>query len=121
MAANDNQQRYTDLSGASRARPRSTPAADELARAAARAANQRAMENRLARIEGHVRSIKRMVEEQRRAEDVLTQVAAVKAAINKFSAVYIKMELEDCMTDSEKNTDRLERITDVITTLLKQS
>lgn len=77
--------------------------------------------NRLARIEGHVRSIQRMVDDSRNADEILTQVAAVKAALNKFSSVFISMELEECIPEASPNTDRLDRLTSVISTLLKQT
>ena len=42
--------------------------------------------NRLSRIEGHVRAIKRMVEEDQDCPDVLIQLAAVKSAIQKTAS-----------------------------------
>ena len=43
------------------------------------------LQARLARIEGQVRGIQRMVDEDRYCIDVLTQVAAVKAALDKVA------------------------------------
>ena len=43
--------------------------------------------NRLSRIEGQIRGIKRMVEEDAYCTDVLIQVAAVNAALNSFNTV----------------------------------
>lgn len=85
--------------------------------------SKKALLNRLARLQGHVGAVGRMVEEERCADEILLQVAALKAALNKFSAVLIDHELkacvETCMTgDSE---ERLERVTKVLSTLLKQS
>ena len=82
-----------------------------------------ALGNRLARLEGHVRSIRGMVLEQRCADEILLQVAAVKAAINAFAAVLVEHELRDCMntcmTGSED--ERLERVTRALAALLKRS
>ena len=85
--------------------------------------SKKALLNRLKRLQGHVGAVHRMVEEERCADEVLLQVAALKAALNKFSAVLIDHELkscvETCMTgDSE---ERLDRVTKVLSTLLKQS
>ena len=44
--------------------------------------NQKAVVNRLARIIGHMESVKRMVEEGRDCSEVLVQIAAVKSAMN---------------------------------------
>ena len=86
-------------------------------------ASKKALSNRLARLQGHVGAVQRMVEEGRCADEILLQVAALKAALNKFSAVLIDHELkscvETCMTgDSD---DRLDRVMKVLSTLLKQS
>ena len=53
------------------------------------------------------------------ADEILIQVAAIKAALNTFSASLLSQELKACMEgDSE---ERLERVTKVLATLLKQS
>jgi len=53
----------------------------------------KALVNRVARVEGHMRSIGRMVEEHRCADEILLQVAAVKAAINQFSAALLVKQI----------------------------
>ena len=57
----------------------------------------RAIINRLSRIEGHVRSIKAMVEDQRDCTEVLVQVAAVRSAVNKVGKVILEDHLENCL------------------------
>jgi CsoR family transcriptional regulator, copper-sensing transcriptional repressor len=52
---------------------------------------------RLARIEGHVRGIKRMVEEDTPCPDVLVQVAAVRSALNSVGQVILEDHLRSCM------------------------
>ena len=47
------------------------------------------MINRLSRIEGQVRGIKRMVEEDAYCTDILVQVSAVNAALNSFNKVLL--------------------------------
>ncbi|MDD5369763.1 MAG: metal-sensing transcriptional repressor [Anaerolineaceae bacterium] len=56
--------------------------------------------NRLARIEGHVRAIKRMVEEDTPCPDVLLQVAAVRAALNSVGRIILEDHLQSCMVDA---------------------
>lgn len=56
--------------------------------------------DRLSRIEGHVRGIKRMVEEDRDCPDLLHQLAAVKAAINKTGELILEDHIESCLVDA---------------------
>jgi DNA-binding FrmR family transcriptional regulator len=56
--------------------------------------------DRLSRIEGHVKGIKKMVEEDRDCPDLLHQIAAVKAAINKTGELILEDHIESCMLDA---------------------
>ncbi len=84
---------------------------------------KRALRNRLFRLEGHLRAVRQMLEEERCADEILLQVAAVKAALNRFSAVLLEHELETCMETCMNGNpgERLEKVTKVLATLLKQS
>lgn len=84
---------------------------------------RKALVDRLSRIEGHVGSIKRMVRDHRCADEILLQVTAVKAALNKFSASILDQELKACMNScmTGDTDERLEKVTKVLSTLLKQS
>jgi DNA-binding FrmR family transcriptional regulator len=53
--------------------------------------------NRLARIEGHVRAVRRMAEEERACTDLLVQLAAVKAAVEQVSRVVLSDHVESCL------------------------
>ena len=53
--------------------------------------------NRLARIEGHVRSIKTMVDNDRDCSEVLIQIAAVRKALDNTAKVILKDHLEHCI------------------------
>jgi CsoR family transcriptional regulator, copper-sensing transcriptional repressor len=79
--------------------------------------------DRLARVEGHVRSVHRMVLEHRCADEILLQIAAVKAALNQVSCQLLDHELTACMNSCMEGSaeHRLEKITTVLTTLLRQS
>ncbi len=56
--------------------------------------------NRLSRIEGHVRAIKRMLKEGRPCPDVLIQLAAVKAAVQKTAQVVLEDHIESCLDEA---------------------
>ena len=53
--------------------------------------------NRLSRIEGHVRGIKTMVQEDRPCPEVLNQIAAVKGAIASVAKIVLEDHLEECL------------------------
>lgn len=84
---------------------------------------QRRLVHRLSRIEGHVRSIRQMVVDQRCADEILLQVAAVKAALNAFAGQIVDHELKACVEScmEGEGDERLERVSKVLGTLLKQS
>ena len=62
----------------------------------------RAVINRLSRIEGHIRSVKGMLEEDRPCPDVLIQLAAVKSAITKASRIILEDHMESCLYNATK-------------------
>jgi DNA-binding FrmR family transcriptional regulator len=57
----------------------------------------KAVINRLSRIEGHIRAIKSMLEEERACPDILIQLAAVKSAITQASKVVLEDHMESCL------------------------
>jgi DNA-binding FrmR family transcriptional regulator len=57
----------------------------------------KAIVNRLSRIEGHIRSIKKMVQDERDCADVLIQISAVRSAIDKVGRVVLEDHLESCL------------------------
>ena len=58
--------------------------------------------DRLSRIEGHIRGIKKMVVEDRDCPELLHQLAAVKAAIKKTSELILEDHIESCLLDAVK-------------------
>lgn len=63
----------------------------------------KAVANQLARTAGHVTSIKRMVEEGRPCADVLIQLAAVRAAIDRASKLVLEDHVESCLRGAAGN------------------
>jgi CsoR family transcriptional regulator, copper-sensing transcriptional repressor len=59
---------------------------------------------RLRRIEGQLRGLQRMVERGNSCADILTQVAAVTAAIKKVGMVVVKTYMEECLDKTQKDT-----------------
>ena len=52
---------------------------------------------RLARIAGQVSGIQKMVDEERYCVDILTQVAALRAALDQFGVLMLSTHLESCV------------------------
>jgi DNA-binding FrmR family transcriptional regulator len=59
-----------------------------------------AIVNRLHRIEGQVRGVERMVEEERYCIDVLTQIAAVQTALESLSVTLLEDHVRHCVGDA---------------------
>lgn len=57
----------------------------------------KAIIDQLARTAGHVSSIKRMVEEGRACPDVLIQLAAVRAALDRAARLVLEDHVESCL------------------------
>jgi CsoR family transcriptional regulator, copper-sensing transcriptional repressor len=52
---------------------------------------------RLARIEGQVRGVSKMVQEQRSCDQVLMQVMAIRAALEKVAATVVTHGIDECL------------------------
>ena len=63
------------------------------------------LQNRLNRIEGHVRGLKRMLDDQEDCESILIQASAVKAAMNQVIVKLLEGHMETCVTDCVKAGD----------------
>ncbi|MDO4330784.1 MAG: metal-sensing transcriptional repressor [Lachnospiraceae bacterium] len=74
--------------------------------------------NRLSRIEGQVRGIKRMVEEDAYCTDILVQVAAVNAALNSFNKVLLANHIRTCVAQDIRD-GKEETIDELVATLQK--
>lgn len=72
--------------------------------------------NRIKRIEGQVRGLIRMMEEGKDCRDVVTQMTAVRNAVDRTVALIVSMNLEQCIRD-EKNTE--EHIKEAVNLLVK--
>lgn len=60
---------------------------------------------RLRRIEGQVRGIQRMVEEDRYCVDILTQLAAIKAALNQVGRSLLESHTRGCVANALRSGD----------------
>jgi CsoR family transcriptional regulator, copper-sensing transcriptional repressor len=76
-----------------------------------KARDKELLQHRLRRIEGQVRGVRRMVDEEAYCVDVLTQIASVVAALEKVGTILLKDHVEHCVRESiEKDKDVDEKI-----------
>jgi len=68
---------------------------------------------RLARVAGHANSLKRLWEEGRECDDMLTQIAAVRAALDQVGKVILEQHIEHCVTKAVKHGEPDEAIRDL--------
>jgi CsoR family transcriptional regulator, copper-sensing transcriptional repressor len=68
--------------------------------------------NRLKSVEGHVRGVERMVEDGAYCIDVIRQIQAVQAALNKINAMILDNHLNTCLITAVRGEDpaELERV-----------
>lgn len=74
--------------------------------------------NRLNRIEGQIRGVKKMVEEDRYCIDIINQVSAISSALNSFNKVLLADHIQSCVVrDIEAGSN--EKIDELCETLQK--
>ena len=74
--------------------------------------------NRLRRIEGQVRGVEKMVENDAYCVDILTQVSAVTAALNSFNKVLLANHIRTCVADDIR-AGKDEVVDELVVTLQK--
>ncbi|MCY6370450.1 metal-sensitive transcriptional regulator [Clostridium ganghwense] len=82
---------------------------------------KRDIQVRLRRIEGQVKGIEKMMENEVCCKDILVQVAAVRAAINKVGALILQNYAKNCMASDEETTHehKIEELVSTLTMFMK--
>jgi DNA-binding FrmR family transcriptional regulator len=78
--------------------------------------DKHALLKRLARIEGQVRGVSRMVEEERYCIDVLTQIGAIEAALDKVALGLIDDHTRHCVMHAD-GKDQTEKVDELVAAL----
>ena len=89
-----------------------------------RKARRAGVSKRLARIEGQVRGLGKMIEDDRYCIDVLTQVKAVQAALRKVEGELLRDHADHCLADaiaSGSMAEREQKVSELVTLLMKKS
>lgn len=83
--------------------------------------NSKAVSNRLARAIGHLEAVKRMVDREEDCSEILTQLAAVRSAINNTGKVILMDHLNHCIVEAveEEDYDKIKEFGDAIQKFVK--
>ena len=87
-------------------------------------ATQTDLEHRLARIEGHVRAVRQMLADGESCDDLMTQLAAVRAATTQTIVKLFEGHMETCVkacVQTGKGQDALVGLKGALSTLLRQT
>ena len=77
--------------------------------------------HRLNRVEGQIRGIKNMIEEERYCVDILIQVSAVQAALNSFNKILLSSHIKSCVVEELRagNEEVVDELCKTIQKLMK--
>ncbi|ABX44223.1 metal-sensing transcriptional repressor [Lachnoclostridium phytofermentans] len=77
--------------------------------------------HRLNRIEGQVRGVRRMVEEEHYCVEILTQVSAIQSALNSFNKVLLGNHIRSCVVEDirQGNDEVIEELLKTIQKIMK--
>lgn len=80
------------------------------------AAHQQAIVTRLNRVEGQIRGIRRMVQEPRVCVELLQQLAAAEAALNRISLAVLKFHVSQCVPEGveQGEPERSKRMSELV-------
>jgi len=62
------------------------------------------------RIEGQLRGVLRMMEEEKNCKDVITQLSAVRSAVDRTIGVIVSENLLDCVTTAEGDAEKMNEV-----------
>lgn len=102
--------------GAESGKPGQTP--DTVKTTERTAEEKKALLNRLSRIEGQIRGIRNMVEQDAYCIDILNQVSAASAALSGFTKVLLSRHIRHCVAEDVQN-GRDEKLEELVKTLQK--
>ncbi|WP_026487505.1 metal-sensitive transcriptional regulator [Caldanaerobius polysaccharolyticus] len=74
---------------------------------------------RLKKIEGQIKGIQKMIEEEKYCVDVLVQIAAVRSAINKVGSIILKSHAMGCVINAMGAEERKEKVDELVDTFIK--
>lgn len=86
--------------------------------------DREAIIKRLRRIEGQIKGIQKMVEEEQFCGDILIQVSAARSALNSAGGIILENYIKDCIKEyliRGKSDDDLDQLVDIMVKYTKQN
>ena len=77
--------------------------------------------NRLKRIEGQIKGVLNMIEQNKDCKDVITQLSASRSAIDRAMGLIVSMNLEQCVRDNIENEEKTKELVIEAVNLLVKS
>ncbi|TYR81590.1 metal-sensitive transcriptional regulator [Priestia megaterium] len=77
--------------------------------------------NRLKRVEGQVRGVLRMMEEDKDCKDVVTQLSAIRSAVDRTIAQIVALNLEQCIVERQQAGEETAKVVEEAIALLVKS
>lgn len=83
--------------------------------------NKKSVLTRLAKADGHLQSVMRMIDDDRDCAEVLIQLAAVRSAINNAGKVILRDHINECLADAviHNDTDKIDELNKAIEQFIK--
>lgn len=73
---------------------------------------------RLKNIKGHIAGIERMVEEDQTCGNILIQISAIRASIEKVGIYILENNAVECLTSSKQNPEEKEKVEQIVKQIL---
>ncbi len=83
--------------------------------------SEKDIQARLKRAEGQIRGVIKMMEEEKNCKDIVSQLAAVRSAVDKVMALIVAQNLEKCIIEEQKNQGDTRRLVEEAIELLLKS
>ncbi|MCB5237890.1 metal-sensitive transcriptional regulator [Niallia circulans] len=79
------------------------------------------LKNRVKRMEGQLRGILKMMEENKDCKEVITQLSAVRSAVDRTMGVIVSTNLVDCVVEAQEKGERMDEVIKEAVNLLVKS
>lgn len=79
------------------------------------------IKNRLKRAEGQIRGVLRMMDEGKECREIITQLSAIRSAVDKSMALLVATNLEKCLLESKSKGEDSKKIVEEAVNLLVKS
>ncbi len=79
------------------------------------------LKKRLRRVEGQVRGVEKMVDEDRDCHEIIQQLAAIKSAVHQASLVVVRSYAAQCLLEPHAGESQQEIVEDLIAVLSRSS